>query len=88
MPIVRLFRRVELPQEPGADLLDAVRRATSDYRAAQVYFESVTETELVDQAIHLVAAAEKKLLYLIRKAREEGVGPAARPAAQRGELGA
>ena len=58
---------------PVPDLLLAIDDARREFRAAQAYFEVVSEPELIDQAVHLCAAAEKKLLFLLRKAREEGV---------------
>lgn len=73
-PINERFGRGAVGARSGAELRLAVDQARADYRAAQAYFQTVVERELVDQAIHLVAAAEKKLLYLLRKAREEGVG--------------
>jgi hypothetical protein len=85
---MRPSRRGETLRGAPGDLLDAIARARSDYREAQAYFQIVSETELVDQAIHLVAAAEKKLLYLLRKAREEGVASVEAPGGPREEAGA
>ena len=35
------------------------------------YFDQIVEPELVDHAIHAMVAAEKKYMYLLKKARQE-----------------
>jgi len=59
----------------------AVERARRDWLAAQTYFQSVSDPELVDHAIHLVEAAERKYIYLLRQARLDAAlaGPTAWP---------
>lgn len=72
--------------------VEAARREWLGYRA---YFDCVSDPELVDHAIYAVQAAERKYMYLLRRARmagvdlEEPAGPdeplhegAARPAAR------
>ncbi len=53
--------------------VEAVERARREWAAARAYFETVSEPELVDHAIHLMDAAERKFVYLLRAAREAGV---------------
>ena len=48
----------------------AVEKARREWLAAKSYFNAVTEVGLVDYAIHLVEAAERKYMYLLSLARE------------------
>ncbi|MBI2915155.1 MAG: YaaL family protein [Firmicutes bacterium] len=58
---------------PGFDIFREVDRARLDWLSARRYFDNVTDPELVDHAIFLVEAAEKKYTYLIRTAKRLGV---------------
>ena len=51
----------------------AVEAARQEWLGARAYFETVSEPELVDHAIFLVEAAEKKYMYLLKKVREQGL---------------
>lgn len=48
-----------------------VEEAKKDWQEARAYFNTVTEPELVDHAIYALGAAEKRYVYLLKKAREE-----------------
>ena len=48
-----------------------VEEAKRDWQEARVYFNTVTDPELVDHAIYTLNAAEKRYVYLLKKAREE-----------------
>lgn len=60
------------PRADG-DILNAVEEARREYLRAVECFQSVTEPELVDWAVHLLCAAERRYAYLSRVARGEGV---------------
>jgi hypothetical protein len=47
-----------------------VRRAYSDWQAAESYFDSVADPDLIDFAIYDMEAAKKKYVYMLKKARE------------------
>jgi len=51
-------------------LVEAAEQAKREWVAAKEYFESVSEPELVDYAIYLQEAAQRKYVYLLKKARE------------------
>ena len=51
------------------DLHEQVNAAHREWLAAQQYFQSVSEPELVDHAVHTMIAAEHKYMYLLRKLR-------------------
>ncbi|HHV61359.1 MAG TPA: YaaL family protein [Firmicutes bacterium] len=53
-------------------LADAVEKARREWLLAKSYFNSVTDPDLVDHAIYAARAAEKKYIYLLKKARQEG----------------
>lgn len=63
--------------ETAADPRENIRReldaARGEWQAARSYFEVVTDPSLVDHAIATLDAAEKKYIYLLRRAREEGL---------------
>ncbi|MFO8059884.1 MAG: DUF2508 family protein [Bacillota bacterium] len=49
----------------------AVDEAHREWMDAEAYFQNVSDPELVDHAIHLLAAAEKKYAYLLSQVRRE-----------------
>lgn len=59
---------VELPALP-----DLVEQARQEYLNAQYYYNTVTDKDLVDHAVFLMHAAEKKYMYLLKQAREQGI---------------
>ncbi|MBE3590906.1 MAG: DUF2508 family protein [Firmicutes bacterium] len=59
------------PPDPAAAAVEEVEEARREWQAAQLYFQTVGEPELIDQAIHWMTAAERRYMYLLRKAREE-----------------
>ncbi len=56
-----------------ADIAQCLSQARSEWQAAQILFDSVTDPDMVDAAIHMVNAAEKKYSYLLRLAKALGV---------------
>jgi len=54
-------------------LPEAIEQARREWQNAQNYYNSVSDTDLVDHAVYLLQAAEKKYIYLLKKARREGV---------------
>lgn len=55
------------------ELLETVEQARQEWLSAKAYFETVSEPELVDHSIYVLEAAERKYMYLLKKAREEGI---------------
>lgn len=49
----------------------SVEHARQEWLTARAFFETVSDPDLVDQAIYLLEAAERKYMYLLRKARQE-----------------
>jgi len=50
-----------------------IEEAKRDWQAAKNYFNAVTEPDLIDHAIYAMEAAEKRYVYLLRRAREENL---------------
>ncbi len=48
-----------------------VKRAYTDWQAAENYFQNVDDPDLIDFAIYDMEAAKKKYVYMLRKARAE-----------------
>lgn len=74
----RLYRRVPLTDgtagaDESPDLSELVEQAKNEWVTAQALFDSVNAPEMVDHAIHLIVAAEKKYTYLLREAKASGI---------------
>lgn len=48
-----------------------IEEAKKEWQEARAYFNTVTEPDLIDHAIYTLGAAEKRYVYLLKKAREE-----------------
>ncbi|HHY37625.1 MAG TPA: YaaL family protein [Clostridia bacterium] len=74
-----LIDKVLLPQPPEAlkekppSMLEAVEQARLEWLAARRYFETVTDPDLIDHAVYLLEAAQRKYTYVLKKARESNV---------------
>lgn len=62
----------EIKSAPLPELPIAVEQARREWLSAQNYYNSVCDTDLVDHAVYLMQAAEKKYIYLLKQARREG----------------
>lgn len=67
--------RIDRSAQTGPPILQVVERARRDWEAAQAYFNNVTDPDLIDHAIYQVQAAERKYVYLLRRAEEFGYQP-------------
>jgi hypothetical protein len=54
-------------------LTDSIEQARQDWLDAQNYYNSVSDSDLVDHAVYMMQAAEKKYTYLLKEARREGI---------------
>lgn len=63
------------PLEPTEEekFLAELDRAFTEWRLAQERINQITHPELIDHAIFVLEAAEKKYGYYLRKARERGI---------------
>lgn len=74
-PLSFLFRlnfdREDQPNllEEDIQLIEAVFQARQDWLDAREYFQQVKQPELIDEAIFLLEAAEKRYTYLLQEAK-------------------
>lgn len=74
-----LVDKVLLPQPSEVlkvkppSVLEAVEQARLEWVAARRYFETVTDPDLIDHAVYLLEAAQRKYTYVLKKARESDV---------------
>jgi hypothetical protein len=50
-----------------------IEMAHREWKYARLYFDSVTDPDLIDHAIYNLEATEKKYTYLLKKARAIGI---------------
>lgn len=48
-----------------------VKKAYAEWQAAENYFDNVSDPDLIDFAIYDIAAARKKYVYMLKKARQQ-----------------
>lgn len=63
----------EAPRAARVRWAEAVEAARREWQGCKAYFNCVEDPELVDHAIFAVQAAERKYMYLLRRARLAGV---------------
>ena len=64
-------RTLGISQVP--DLAQALEQARREWRYAKLYFNSVTDPDLIDHAVFYMGATEKKYVYLLKRAKETGI---------------
>jgi hypothetical protein len=60
-----------LKQESGNEYYKLVEQARREWHSARQRFEEISDPDLVDSAIYAIKSAERRYVYLLRKAREE-----------------
>ena len=53
--------------------LEQLNQAHEEWHNAELYFQSVTEPDLIDYAIYKMEASRTKYIYLLKQAREMGI---------------
>jgi len=59
--------------KPLPSLPVVVEEARREWINAQYYYNTVSDQDLIDHAVYLMQAAEKKYMYLLKQARSAGV---------------
>ncbi|MBE3591445.1 MAG: DUF2508 family protein [Thermoanaerobacter sp.] len=54
-------------------LVNEVRQTIKELKDAEIYFQSVTDPDLVDYAIYRLESLKRKYIYLLKKAKEERI---------------
>lgn len=52
---------------------EVIEQARLEWQDAQDYYNTVTEEDLIDHAAYRIRAAEKRYMYLMKKAQQEGI---------------
>lgn len=52
---------------------ELIEQARREWQDAQDYYNIVTDIDLIDHAAFRIQAAEKRYVYLMKKARQEGL---------------
>lgn len=68
-----LFDNEPIQSKPMPQLSEVVEKARQEWLCAQNYYNAVSDRDLVDHAVYTMQAAEKKYMYLLKKAREEKI---------------
>lgn len=55
------------------ELAQAVAQAKQEWLSAFSYFNNATDPELIDHAILLLEAAERKYMFLLNEAKDKGL---------------
>ncbi len=55
------------------DYFFLVEQARREWQSAKDRFDQICDPDLIDHAIYNLEAAERRYIYLIKKAKEEGV---------------
>ncbi|MBS3939004.1 MAG: YaaL family protein [Peptococcaceae bacterium] len=64
-------------EKSTADMLALIDNAHKEWLAAQQYFDHVSELDLIDHAVYVSQAAEKRYMYLLKQARSQGLNSSA-----------
>jgi hypothetical protein len=59
--------------KPMPALVDLVEQAKQEWLYAKSYYNQVTDQDLIEYAVYLIKAYEKRYIYLLKMARQEGV---------------
>jgi len=60
-------------QHAHLEVLALVEQARQEWEAAQGYFDNVSDPDLIDHAVYVNQAAEKRYMYLLKQARTQGI---------------
>ncbi|WP_109840467.1 DUF2508 family protein [Schnuerera ultunensis] len=54
-------------------MLENLKKAQEEWKNKEVYFQSVTDPDLVDHAIYELEASRIKYIYLLKKVKERNI---------------
>lgn len=70
----KLRNNLNLEYEAHDDeFLKILKEAHTDWKNTELYFQNVTEPDLIDFAIYQMEAAKTKYIFLLKQAREMGL---------------
>jgi len=60
-------------RDSGDDFYNVILKAKQELADSELYFDSVTDPELIDHAIYRMEAARSHYTYLIKEAKARGI---------------
>ena len=69
--VLPIKQRIEPKPLPSLPMV--VEEARREWINAQYYYNTVSDLDLIDHAVYMMQAAEKKYMYLLKQARRAGV---------------
>ena len=76
MAFFRCRRRKIAPPTEGEknrELVEQIDKARKEWDLAQSQLDQMSEPDLIDYAVYRLQAAEKRYMYLLKKADEKGI---------------
>lgn len=55
------------------EITNKLREAFEEWKKKEIYFESVTEPDLIDHAIYEIEASKTKYIYFLKKAKKKDI---------------
>ncbi len=65
--------REHLKELRPEDHFKLVEQARREWQDAKSVFDQVSDPDLIDHAVYAIDASERRYMYLLKKARDEGV---------------
>ncbi|NLA26088.1 MAG: DUF2508 family protein [Firmicutes bacterium] len=62
----------DVPLQQSQDYFFLVEQARREWQSARKRFNEISDPDLVDHAVYNIEAAERRYIYLLKKAKEEG----------------
>ncbi|MGB9680094.1 MAG: DUF2508 family protein [Thermoanaerobacteraceae bacterium] len=53
--------------------VEEIKQTMKELKNAEIYFQNVTDPDLIDHAIYKLESVKRKYTYLLKKAKEEGI---------------
>ncbi|MBS3874144.1 MAG: YaaL family protein [Firmicutes bacterium] len=63
----------EIVDRASSEMLTLLSSAHQEWVAARQYFDHVSDPDLIDHAVYVNQAAEKRYMYLLKQARSQGI---------------
>ena len=67
------FPSGEVPEKrkSASEYYELIEQARHEWQSARQRFEEISDPDLIDSAIYAIKSAERRYVYLLKKAREE-----------------
>lgn len=69
----RLRLPISLEEKSNRELLVLIDDARREWQAAREYFDSISDADLIEHAVYMYHATEKRYMYLLNQARSRGL---------------